>query len=531
MFKLKLNPFRFVPFSVLLLLLVLTTEVNAQFDSIIFARNDIYAPKAVIYMGDQNDDGCDDFVIVTYPSTWGYDAKALLFYGGNPISPKPVFEVAFKGSISNTISACDFNRDGYRDLIITTFNVKPLILNIYLGGPNMDTIPDFTFKAPDNSVASFKFIGEDWPVDMNGDGYEEMIVRAYEMFNRKSALLVYDSSTEMDSIPDQIVTYYPDEAIQGVDMTHGDLDGDGRTDLTFIITNPAIPVWADYRRFVFGRSDFSFEDTLNFMDSVDIVSTNRIIQDINKDGKADLLIYDTKYKYPYWYIMAVSYGSRNINYTPEEGFNTQNEGWLYSRSLGDVNGDGYGDFLTCLNYYGARLFLGGKHKPDDTPIKYYSGPTNIIERVGDVNGDGLDDIGIGVHGEPGAAQGTFYIMAGERVAMAIEDGETKTEEKEEITLKAYPNPTRGEITVEITGNYSGYAELRLYNTTGKELIKKGVEVTAGITTEKIDFRELNISSGVYILDMLLKSTDLQTNEGAFMNKNGNKKSVKIVLTK
>ena len=89
----------------------------------------------------------------------------------------------------------------------------------------------------------------------------------------------------------------------------------------------------------------------------------------------------------------------------------------------------------------------------------------------------------------------------------------------------------GEITVEITGNYTGYAELRLYNTTGKELIKKGVEVTAGITTEKIDFRELNISSGVYILDMLLKSTDLQTNEGAFMNKKGNKKSVKIVLTK
>ncbi|GAB1444313.1 hypothetical protein MASR2M39_31640 [Ignavibacteriales bacterium] len=53
-----------------------------------------------------------------------------------------------------------------------------------------------------------------------------------------------------------------------------------------------------------------------------------------------------QYKYPYWYIMAVSYGSKNINYTPEEGFNTQNEGWLYSRSLGDVNGDGYGDFLT-----------------------------------------------------------------------------------------------------------------------------------------------------------------------------------------
>ncbi|GAB1442191.1 hypothetical protein MASR2M39_10260 [Ignavibacteriales bacterium] len=92
-------------------------------------------------------------------------------------------------------------------------------------------------------------------------------------------------------------------------------------------------------------------------------------------------------------------GSRNIDYIPDEGFNAQNEGWLYSRSLGDVKRRWlHGDFLTCLNYY-ARLFLGGNHKPDDTPIKYYSVPTNIIERVGDVNEDGLDDIGIGVHGE------------------------------------------------------------------------------------------------------------------------------------
>ncbi|MBK8663400.1 MAG: T9SS type A sorting domain-containing protein [Ignavibacteriales bacterium] len=516
MFDLRHFMLRFVPISGLLLLFV-TTEVSAQFDSIIFARNDIYGPRGVLFMGDQNDDGCDDFVLVTYPSTWGYDAKALLFYGGNPINPNPVFEVAFKGSISNTISACDFNRDGYRDLIITTFNVKPLILNIYLGGPNMDTIPDFTFKAPDNSVASFKFIGEDWPVDMNGDGYEEMIVRAYEMFNRKSALLVYDSSPEMDSIPDQIVTYYPDEAIQGVDMTHGDLDGDGRTDLTFIITNPAIPVWADYRRFVFGRSDFSFEDTLNFMDSVDIVSTNRIIQDINKDGKADLLIYDTKYKYPYWYIMAVSYGSRNINYTLEEGFNTQNEGWLYSRSLGDVNGDGYGDFLTCLNYYGARLFLGGKHKPDDTPIKYYSGPTNIIERVGDVNGDGLDDIGIGVHGEPGAAQGTFYIMAGERVAMAIEDGETKTEEKEEITgldLTISPNPTNGPVTVRFTMPDSGVIQLKIHDMLGQEIFNKTLYMEKGGQTEIINFKDITASTGIYILSLDLEKGGKHQNKNA-----------------
>ncbi|MCA0390154.1 MAG: T9SS type A sorting domain-containing protein [Bacteroidetes bacterium] len=530
MLKLTHNPFQFVLFSFLLPLVVSTTEVSAQFDSIIFARDDIYQPNAVLYMGDQNDDGCDDFVLIT-ASTSNWNAKALLFHGGNPVDSVPVFEIPFTGFIPYHVSACDYNRDGYRDLIVTTFNTRPLTLKIYLGGPTMDTIPDLIFQAPEQIIGNLRFVGGDWPVDFNGDGYEEMVAYAYDMYGGKGAFLIYNSSPEMDSIPDKIATFYPNEAIEGSYITSGDLDGDGRTDLTFTLTSPSIPLNFALRRFVFGRSDFSFQDTVSFLDSVDIVDFNHIIQDINKDGKADLVINDTKYKYPYWYQMAVSYGSRNIDYIPEEGFNTQNQGWYYTRSVGDVNGDGYGDFLSSLYGSGGRLFVGGKHKSDDTPIRYYGNSFNILGRVGDVNGDGLDDIGIGTNGATYAQPGTFYIMSGERVAMAIEDGELATEQKEEITLKAYPNPTRGELSVEITSNYPGYAELRLYNTTGKELIKKGIELAAGITTEKINLRELNISSGVYIIDMLFKSTESETKGSANMNLNGKKKSVKIVMIK
>ncbi|KAA0256951.1 MAG: hypothetical protein EDM75_09565, partial [Chlorobiota bacterium] len=451
----------------LILLISGSVNLNAQFDSIIFARNDIYAPKAVIYMGDQNDDGCDDFVLVTYPSTWGYDAKALIFYGGEPIHPDTAFSISFRGYIPNHISACDFNRDGYRDLVLTSFNIKPVVIKIYCGGPQLDTIPDFTFRPPDNSVGSLTIIGGDWPVDFNGDGYEEIIVRAYEMFDRKSAFLLYNSSTEMDSIPDQIVTYYPDEAIQGNDITTGDLDGDGRTDLTFTLTGPSIPVNFVLRRFVFGREDFSFEDTVNFLDSFYLVGNNNIIRDINKDGKDDLLTHDGQQKYPYWYRLGISYGSRDLNITPEEGFNTQNEGWTYSQSIGDVNGDCYGDFLTSLSYSGGRLFLGGKHKLDDTPIKYYSGLTNIIARVGDVNGDGLDDIGIGTNGGPGAAQGTFYIMAGERVAMAVEDEADGLTTPYEIDLTISPNPTNGPVTLQYTLPGPGELVTEVFNILGE----------------------------------------------------------------
>jgi hypothetical protein len=518
MFKLKLNSFRIVPLSgLLLILLTMSTEVNAQFDSIIFARNDIYRPESVVYMGDQNNDGYDDFVLCTFYEINCYNGKALLFYGGNPINPVPAMSFDIYSSAGYGITACDYNRDGYRDLIITTHIIKPLKFKVYLGGPNMDTIPDFIFNVTDNSIGDLQLFGSDWPIDFNGDGFEELITHSYQMYGQKGAFLIYNSAVEIDSIPDRIISYTPEEQISPADITFGDLDGDGRTDLTFLLNSPSIPVNYRLRRFVFGRTDFSFEDTLNFMDSVDIVGTNRIIQDINKDGKADLVINDTKFKYPYWYIMAVSYGSRNINYTPEEGFNTQNEGWLYSRSVGDVNGDGYGDFLTCLNYYGARLFLGGNHKPDDTPIIYYSGPTNIIERVGDVNGDGLDDIGIGVHGEPGAAQGTFYIMSGERVAMAIEDGETKTEEKEEITgldLTISPNPTNGPVTVRFTMPDSGVIQLKIHDMLGQEIFNKTLYIEKGGHTEIINFKDITASTGIYILSLDLEKGGKHQNKNA-----------------
>ncbi|GAB1441519.1 hypothetical protein MASR2M39_03530 [Ignavibacteriales bacterium] len=67
----KLNPFRYVPFSGLLLLLVLTTEVYAQFDSVVFVRRAWHWDQSVIFLGDQNNYGYDDFVLVEQDSANG----------------------------------------------------------------------------------------------------------------------------------------------------------------------------------------------------------------------------------------------------------------------------------------------------------------------------------------------------------------------------------------------------------------------------------------------------------------------------
>ncbi|MBK7869140.1 MAG: hypothetical protein IPJ75_20225 [Ignavibacteriales bacterium] len=70
MFKPKQYPFRIVLLSGLLPLIFLTTEVSAQyFDTLIFRTTGLYWQESVIYMGDQNDDGCDDFMITKMDTT------------------------------------------------------------------------------------------------------------------------------------------------------------------------------------------------------------------------------------------------------------------------------------------------------------------------------------------------------------------------------------------------------------------------------------------------------------------------------
>jgi hypothetical protein len=134
-----------------------------------------------------------------------------------------------------------------------------------------------------------------------------------------------------------------------------------------------------------------------------------------------------------------------------------------------------------------------------------------------VNGDGLDDIGIGVHGEPGAAQGTFYIMSGERVAMAIEDGETKTEEKEEITgldLTISPNPTNGPVTVRFTMPDSGVIQLKIHDMLGQEIFNKTLYIEKGGHTEIINFKDITASTGIYILSLDLEKGGKHQNKNA-----------------
>jgi hypothetical protein len=157
-------------------------EVKAQyFDSLIFKTYGYFWQESVIYMGDQNGDGFDDFLICALDSIEGPYGKARFFYGGDPIDTIPAFTIPI--FTPRSITACDINRDGYRDIITQRLNpLYPIVYNVYFGGPQLDTIVDYTIAFPDSVEKNAVFPVRNWPVDFDGDGFEELIIHSMTLF-------------------------------------------------------------------------------------------------------------------------------------------------------------------------------------------------------------------------------------------------------------------------------------------------------------------------------------------------------------
>jgi hypothetical protein len=68
-------------------------EVSAQFDTNLFIKKALYWPESIVYMGDQNNDGCDDFFVTQMDSSLGIGGKLSFFYGSNQVSVVPALVI------------------------------------------------------------------------------------------------------------------------------------------------------------------------------------------------------------------------------------------------------------------------------------------------------------------------------------------------------------------------------------------------------------------------------------------------------
>ena len=498
MSKLTNTPFQSVSFSVLLLLVVCTTEASAQFDSLMFLDAGYYWNESVIYMGDQNGDSCDDFIICKMDSrddNWGY---AHLFYGGNPVPDTSAFKIRIYHPL--IITGCDMNRDGYRDIVMRIGGFPQAVYryNIYYGGPDLDTIPDAGFTLPDSANAAF-FTGKMWPIDFDGDGWEELVYKtsiSHKIWFIRN--FVENQPLEYYSIP-RIGSMYYSEA----QIFSSDLDGDGKSDITTLASDVT---GLKLLRFYYGNSSFDFSQYYEFSsDTVFHPEEYFLLNDMNGDGKGEIMVYISQSTGNGGY--GISYGSRPPNLTPELRINT---GGLPGRGLspGDVNGDGYGDLLQYVPYVRNVLYLGGSTISGQGAQQYFAQfPENSMDfngRVGDINGDGLDDICVGEVAS-GATLSHIYIYSGTRTPVSVREEEEETAEENILLVTVSPNPTNGQISVQYTLPDSGVLRLEIYDILGQRIYSESSQKEKGNQTEQINLGKHAVSSGSYIVNLSLKT--------------------------
>jgi hypothetical protein len=314
------------------------------------------------------------------------------------IASSPTWEV-FIGALSAPVdtswgSVPDVDGDGVADAVTGLPSTADAggVVYVYKGGPQQ--LVPVTTIAPPAGEASPPDFGRTvaGAGDIDGDGFPEVLVSSYYdvwMYHGGAGGLSTEATLVLPPLP-QMPNEWRVYGLAGV----GDVDGDGYGDVAVgTINNVTIGGWVTiYRGGPAGLTasptqlvigDWTFGNTL-------------AATDVNGDGYADILAAGTQGVYVF---EGGPGGPRN---TPILIPVTQLQSNGSSvASAGDVNGDGYGDVLSvdqpfrssavpeALLYFGSAV--GPGTQPVVTGAPGNSAAVGTAAGVGDVNGDGYAD--------------------------------------------------------------------------------------------------------------------------------------------
>ncbi|MBN2392327.1 MAG: FG-GAP repeat protein [Anaerolineae bacterium] len=425
--------------------------------------------QSIAIAGDVNGDGFDD-VLVGAPGnleSTEYKGQVWLFLGGKEqwhLDLDSVWaDVVFYGETFgdwagfSVAGAGDVNDDGYDDIVIGAPQSNDDDGKVYLvlGGSDLPEIHDF-----DLSTAAAIFTGNGgelagWSVssagDMNGDGFDDVLIGApNDMFGLGRAYLVLGSVTPesfslnaADAIYEaRLAGDRAGNSVAGV----GDTNGDGLDDLLIGAPDAASQNGEAY--LVLGNyGPFSYTLSLSNADRIYSGLTGQLLGtavtgagDVNGDGFADLLVSFVRDFGGAYLILGASTPKANctLDFCTDEGYRgstSSNTGGRIA-GVGDVNADGYADILIGACNYDegdgtgrASLVLGHSNPSSvktlsDDADAHYVGMVAAEQACvtqagsGDVNGDGLSDMGIGSPGWNGKTGRAYLVFADTTSAVA-----------------------------------------------------------------------------------------------------------------
>ena len=405
--------------------------------------------------GDVNGDGYSDIVVGAYSYTNGQSNEGAIFiYKGTSsgISTAPISLIQPNTAYANlgisNSSAGDVNGDGYSDVIAgayyyTNGQTYEGGASVYHGSPT-GIGPSTVVPILGNSVGMNLGTSVASAGDVNGDGYNDVIVGAQSFTNGQSSegafYIYHGTATGINSTPATVVESNQAVSYLGRSVScAGDVNGDGYSDVVvgaFSYTNGQSSEGA---AFVYHGSASGISTTAAVMLESNQASskmghTVASAGDVNGDGYSDVIVGAYNYTNGQTNEGAayIHHGSASgISSTPTKIIesNIANT-WLgYAvAGAGDINGDGYSDVILGATYYAnGQSFEGAFYVHHGSATGINSSSAALVESnlasaqmgyyvagAGDVNGDGFSDVLVGVirYSNGQTDEGAVYVYHG-----------------------------------------------------------------------------------------------------------------------
>ena len=407
-----------------------TAEIN---------QDSAYFGSSVGTAGDVNGDGYDDVIVgaPNYDNGEDQEGMAFLYFGSaSGLSTTAVWTAEEINQnfahLGNSVgTAGDVNGDGYDDVIIGAYGYNNGETNegmafVYLGSASgLGTTADWMAEEINQANAYFGYsVGT--AGDVNGDGYDDVIIGA-SFYSRGQiregmAFLYFGSASGLATAAVWTAEGNKNYAFFGQSVgTAGDVNGDGYDDV--IIGAPEyenLEVYTGAAFLYLGSASglgttavWTAEGNMNMAFFGQSVGT---AGDVNGDGYDDVIIGAYGYRNPeyregmaFLYLGSASGLGTTAVWTAEES--NQDSAYLGFSvgTAGDVNGDGYDDVIIGAYGYNAGdvregmafVYLGSASGLGTTAVwtaegnQYNAWMGYSVGTAGDVNGDGYDEVIVG----------------------------------------------------------------------------------------------------------------------------------------
>lgn len=265
-----------------------------------------------------------------------------------------------------SVIACDFNADGFQDIVIASYSDNSLVT--YRGNGKGELIRVGEFAAGDRPTGLAVS-------DVDGDGHLDMVVANHE--TDYVTLLYGNGKGQFNLLENSKLKVNINPHPHHVQLN--DLDGDNRLDL--IVDS------REHRGLLvlYGLGEGRFKTPGSIINVDGDPYRGFAIKDINRDGRLDVVTPNQNEV-----AIVLSGGENDSAYTlrklpqPESPFSVE---------LADMNGDGAKDLIVATSNRLVSIYRGdgkGQFLEDNkTQIQTPPGAKQIV--IGDINGDGVQD--------------------------------------------------------------------------------------------------------------------------------------------